>query len=183
MTSSHPPCEDSSQDNLRTLAVALESSCLELFADYGLTARPVSDSGQECPPSALIAAIDFSGEKIRGTVALRATRELIVGTSPGRKTPDPAYGQLADWTCELTNQLVGRIKNKLRSYSMPLTVNVPRLLPSPMVDEIKNGIRHRFDCRYGTFVGYLDVLIEPGFVLEDRDEAGDLPNEGDLLLF
>jgi hypothetical protein len=169
-----------SASNLEILASALESSCVELFADYGLAIHRV-ETGQESPESSLLAAIDFSGAQIRGTVALRATRELIGGTNPTIDSRLP-YGQLADWSCELANQLVGRIKNKLRSYGVPLSVNVPRLVDAHYVDELKNGIRHRFECRYGSFVGYLDVLIEPGFVLEGQ-EIEDLPQEGDLVLF
>jgi hypothetical protein len=156
------------------------------MADYGLT----GDLGNPCAQgdangTSLVAAIDFSGKDLRGTVVFRATPTVIQGTfrTAGGQGGTLELSESADWMCELVNQLVGRIKNKLRIYQVSFTVNVPRLLAQLPVDKLESSVRSRFVCDRGVFAGYLEVLISPGFVFEEPIPDGSLPEEGELVLF
>ena|SRR6187397_1428670 len=186
MTSQMPASGEESGGNLAILGDALRSACVELMAEYGLQARV--DGGDkrlsiEPTMSALTAAVDFDGDELRGTVELRATRSLIFETSRGAAGLDSGAANLNDWTCELANQLMGRMKNKLRGYKVPLHVGVPRSKSSTDLARAEPGLRCRFACDCGTFSGYLDVLIAPGFSFGPLERDAELPLEGDLVLF
>jgi hypothetical protein len=176
--------------NLAILGETLQLSCVELMAEYGLTAHPTQAQAQpqaasEPPVSVLVAGVDFKGNELRGTVALWATRTVIAETTRGAVGLDATDQDLPDWTCELANQLIGRMKNKLRSYDVSLSLNVPRLIAGSGLQELGHGVRYRFSCDYGALAACLDVLITPGFVLKQRhvDETAEaLVEEGDFTL-
>jgi hypothetical protein len=153
------------------------------MADYGLA--DASAAGASLHGSSMVAAIDFSGKDLRGTVVLRAAPSVIEQTyrAAGGHTSQRELSESADWICELVNQLVGRIKNKLRPYQVSFTVNVPRLLTSLPPDLLERSVRSRFVCDRGIFAGYLEVLASPGFAFDEPTPDGSLPGEGELVLF
>ena len=162
----------------------LRDCCIELMADYGLPAQQ-ADVGNEPATGVAVAAVDFSGRDMRGTIGLRMTSSVVL------KTYQAALGRIIeldspeakDWSCELANQLIGRLKNKLRSYEVSFIVNSPRWLQIFPVAELERALRRRFICDGGNFSGYLDVLIAPGFVFTPRNSDAPLAQEGDLVLF
>jgi hypothetical protein len=187
MTSLVPGSGAENGGNFEILGDALRSACVELMAEYGLKARvDGGDAGRpgfEPPTSALTAAVDFKGDELRGTVELCAMRSVIFETSRGAPGLYGGASNLNDWTCELTNQLMGRMKNKLRAYKVPLQVGVPRAKYASEPPKSEEGLRCRFACDCGTFSGYLDVLIAPGFSFGLPETDSQLPKEGDLVLF
>jgi chemotaxis protein CheX len=180
---SAPVGSETATTSLMVLGEALRQACVELMENYGIDARPrVQETSSEPPVSVLVAGVDFNGRELRGTVALWAAQSVVLETT--RQAPglgdNPA---LSDWTCELTNQLAGRMKNKLRNYGVSLNVNVPRLLRGGAVSELEQGLQHRFSCDFGTLSAYLDVLIAPGFVLKEAEASEPLKQEGDFTIF
>jgi Chemotaxis phosphatase CheX len=163
----------------------LRDCCLALMADYGLPASQQDDAEVDDRTAVAIAAIDFSGRDLRGTIALRMTTSVVLETyraavgTPIRVDSPEAL----DWTCELANQLVGRLKNKLRNYQVSFSVNTPRLLQLFPVAELERALRRRFVCDGGNFAGYLDVMIASGFVFSAAPPEATLADEGDLVLF
>ncbi len=171
--------------NYAILDQLLRDCCMELMADYGLPATPTPLSTQEPTADVAVAAIDFSGRDLRGTIGLRMTNSVVLETYRSALGVAVQQGSPAanDWTCELVNQLMGRLKNKLRSYNVSFNVNTPRLLATFPVGELERALRSRFVSDRGTFAGYLDVLIAPGFVFVDAPPEAPLVDEGELVLF
>ena len=169
--------------NLAILGETLRISCVELLADYGLAARPAQGDSQQDPLSTLVAGVDFSGRAVRGTVALSAAKRVILQTVHAAAGLDANASNLPDWTCELANQLLGRVKNKLRVYEVSLNMNVPRLLAGAELKELDAGICYRFSCDFGALSASLDVMTAPGLVLQRREPEAPLAQEGDFLLF
>jgi hypothetical protein len=172
--------------NYAVLNDFLRDCCVELMSDYGLPATLQADPNATLPPTVLAtAAIDFSGRDLRGTICLRMTRSVVLETY--RAALDTVIqsdsAEAADWTCELVNQLIGRLKNKLRTSRVSFNVNSPRLLPSLPPGELDSALRHRFLCDGGRFAGYLDVFIAPGVVIAPSAPEAALPDEGDVVLF
>jgi len=182
-TSHAPTVRAPESTNLAILGETLKISCVELMADYGLHAElspAPAPQTSEPPQSVLVAGVDFMGNELRGTVTLWATQTVIAETTraaPGMSPTD----DLPEWTCELANQLIGRMKNKLRVYDVALTLNVPRLIPN--APESNLGVRYRFSCDYGAIAACLDVLLAPGFVLKAREIEEALIQEGEFTLF
>lgn len=174
---------DTATTSLMVLGEALRVSCVELMQNYGIEAHPRgAESAAELPVAVLVAGVDFKGRELRGTVALWAAQSVLLQTI--RKAPGlDENAPLQDWTCELTNQLAGRMKNKLRSYGVSLRVNVPRLLHGDDVNELAQGLQHRFSCDFGSLSAYLDVLIAPGFVLTEAEPPEPLKQEGEFTVF
>src|SRR3954453_22630997 len=139
------------------------------MTDYGLAGQR-SDWGSETGTGGAVAAGDFSGGDVRGTIGLRMTSSVVLQTyraALGRSI-ELDSPEAKDWSCELANQLIGRLKNKLRSYEVSFNVNSPRWLQIFPVAELERALRRRFICDGGNFAGYLDVMIAPGFVFVPR---------------
>jgi len=177
---------DASARNYAVLDQLLRDCCVELMADYGLPATLAAPTAFNEPAvEGSVAAIDFSGRDLRGTIALRMTSSVVLETYRVAVGVPVCEGSTdaSDWTCELVNQLIGRLKNKLRSYNVSFNVNTPRLLSTFPVAELERALRSRFVSDRGAFAGYLDVMIAPGFTFVDSPPEVPLLDEGDLVLF
>jgi hypothetical protein len=174
---------EESAPNLSALALTLRQSCIELMADYGVCVTPqkwrieAAESNTE-----LIAEVDFKGRLLYGSVVLSATRGVILEAANGAagmraKVPR----SLTDWNRELVNQLLGRVKNKLRTQEVSVDVGVPR----PLVHEPAGDYQvcQRFSSAAGTFTLFLVAVFDAGLVLGAGSLDDGLPSEGELLLF
>lgn len=177
--------EEGSSRSHAILGRLLHDCCLELMADYGLPATPAALGGPDPTAGVPIAVVDFSGRDLRGSIGLRMTPSVVLATYRFAVGEPVEQGTAAanDWTCELANQLIGRLKNKLGSYDVSFNVNTPRLLATFSVAELERALRSRFVSDRGAFAGYLDVMIAPGFVFADAALEEPLVGEGELLLF
>jgi hypothetical protein len=104
-------------------------ACLELFGAYGVKLLHGADDRELSGP-VFSSVIGLVGDKLRATCLLAATEGPL-------RASCPAGEQLRDWTGELANQLVGRIKMQLFARSVnvalstPLTLTSVRLVPLP----------------------------------------------------
>jgi len=150
-------------------------ACIELFSAYGHDLAPATDVLEFQDDLVLSAVIGFSGGGLRGTCLVATNQGLL-------RSSCPVFCRARDWVGEIANQLIGRMKNKLRVYDVSLSLNVPRLIAGTNLEELDKGIRYRFSCDYGAIAATLDVLIAPGFVLKQRDAEEALIQEGDFTL-
>jgi hypothetical protein len=167
-----------------TLGAVLRDACLELMTEYGLSAiLQVSRAPEAFAPSAASASIDFQGPDLRGTIGLTMTPSVVAETYRAAigESILPNSPAAVDWTCELVNQLIGRVKNKLRSYHVSFSVSTPQL--RPLLESSEGALSNRFVCDHGSFSGYLDVTIAPGLTLVNSPPSTPLIDEGELLLF
>src|SRR4030095_1236237 len=102
------------QNNKSIDDLVYNCSC-ELFAAYQLHVepRPLADFP---PPEelALCGVMGFGGKQMRGALVLATTREPLERTNPGGLTSQ------RDWICELANQLMGRVKNRLLAVGVEI---------------------------------------------------------------
>jgi hypothetical protein len=171
--------------NYAILDQLLRDCCVALMSDYGLPARLTTPVPDEPALDVSVAAIDFSGRDLRGTIGLRMTSSVVLETYRAAVGVPVQEGspEANDWTCELVNQLIGRLKNKLRTYNVSFNVNTPRLLATFPIAALEPVLHSRFVSDRGAFAGYLDVMIAPGFSFVDSPPEAPLVNEGDLVLF
>jgi hypothetical protein len=134
------------------------------------------------PPTGVTASVDFRGENISGTLTFRASPGVLSGTQRLGEFFQEDPRLLRDWACELTNQLLGRIKNKLRPYQLSFDVKVPNVLDGSSVPKSSDALRRRFWSSHGTFSSCLEVLLKPGFSLDEKAPEPPLPHEGELTL-
>lgn len=74
----------------------------------------------------LTATIEFTGDKIKGSVALACTAGFLKATNPIKSVPkgqEPLYHR--DWLGEMVNLILGNLKRKLADKSLPFKISTP----------------------------------------------------------
>lgn len=104
----------------------------ELFDAYALQVEPRDrDHFPSTEHLAMCGVMGFGGKEMRGALVLATTKEPLESTNPGR------VDSQRDWVCELANQLMGRVKNRLLGAGVEIHLATPaglsgeNLCPSP----------------------------------------------------
>jgi hypothetical protein len=180
----------------------LVESCLGLFTAFGVTLRqvPLGMTGERGPSTApmgedMIAAfVAFGGPPMRGTMALVTTFDLVASCRPIEARDRPLLQSSAgdwihvrDWSKELANQLVGRIKRHVVSHGLSFDVGTPAAMTGAAMKRALDGLTVtpvRFNSGLGPVTAWLDVKItadmEARLATKQVDDA--LTREGDIIL-
>ena len=155
-----------------------------LFAGYGvkleLDGSPIS---RILTSVQLISTLGFSSPKLGGSILLAVPNEVLNKTLAGSEA------NLADWSAELANQLVGRLKNQLLNYGVAINLALPVVLAG---GELRLPARARQHTRHLSFVsewGHLfvrtEIELNATTELVRQTAAGETAGaeEGELLLF
>lgn len=149
----------------------------ELFAAYRVQLVPVTGvtSAEEV---AFAGVIGFTGHNIRGTLVLAPTRSLLESSHQA----SPAA--LGDWAGELANQLLGRIKNRLRGYGVEIHVTTPVILRGISLAPLPRGDLgpYCFTGPAGSLSVWFDVEVGEELRLVPCDVPTG-PREGDAVIF
>jgi chemotaxis protein CheX len=118
-------------DSYKLLHQRLRESCDELFLSLGrnVTLMNVTQTQPAGDRRQIASVIGFSGWQIKGSLTVSSTGEFFAETRPvagGGANPAPEV--LADWAGELTNQLLGRLKNKMLAHGLDFQVGIPAML-------------------------------------------------------
>ncbi len=152
------------------LADILVRSTLYTLAAHGVDAGQVE--GQDSAPEGFVLAfVDFTGEKLRGTLRLDPSRALLErsypATDPGVATHD---NDLYDWSGELSNLLLGRLKRELGEAGVVIQLSTPvvvsgNALPTRASSHPTVCVTGLFASEAGAMRVRLDVTAEPLFRL------------------
>jgi hypothetical protein len=155
-----------------------------LFETYGvkldLDGSPIS---RTLPSVQVISSIGFSSPMLNGCLLLAIPNVVMQQTLP---TPG---ANLADWSGELANQLLGRLKNKLLNYDVIINLALPVVVSG---EEFRLPVRAQRLARHFSFVsewGRLFVCTEMELgpsvelVRHGFGSASFSMDEGDLLFF
>ena len=155
-----------------------------LFESYGvkldLDGSPVSTILQSVK---LISTIGFSSEALGGSLLLAITNDLLVKTAPAPEV------NLADWSGELANQLLGRLKNQLLKYSVAVNLALPVVLEG---GEFKLPARRRPHSRHVSFVSEsgrvfirteMELCANAQLVRQPEAAGAASMDEGEFVLF
>ena len=130
----------------------------------------------------LAAAIGFAGPSLNGTLAVAFRRPLLDRLSPLTGMPQElAHG---DWIGELSNQLLGRLKNKLVPYGLDIRLGTPAVVEGRELRLYASGkghIEQRFRIAQSVVCVWLDMIVgEDLSIQKTEDSTGD---EGSVILF
>lgn len=166
--------------NEEYLEAAVSEACLSLFEDYALPLRrsTFENVGSDCD-LLFCGIIGCSGDKMRGSLMLATTREPL-----GRTAPVSDASQ-REWLAELTNQLMGRVKNKLSTRGQELHMSTPIVLRGQHLAPIPHAqiIPLVFTSDAGVVCVWFDAELAPGLDLSQEFEPVGLIPEGGSLLF
>jgi CheY-specific phosphatase CheX len=107
------------------VTATLERSVIEFFQAYGESCERCADDTSETHGPELGSIVGFRGAGLRGGLAFVAPAHLVARMLPVPKQPARAEIQLRDWSAEIANQLVGRLKNKLANHAIDFDVGTP----------------------------------------------------------
>jgi CheY-specific phosphatase CheX len=149
----------------------------QLFEAYDLRAAS-SSAPRESLDIKVAAIIGFAGEKLRGSVMLAMSDRALQHT---KQTPGES---VEDWVGELTNQLAGRLKNRLLAYGLDVAIATPLVIRgsriSPCVEGETGPLTWAFDK--GDAYAWIDCDFKQGVEFVETG-AAEVVSEGEALLF
>ena len=159
----------------------VRSATIELFASYGVAAAPVDLAVNAIinPQHELLGSISFTAPSLRGVLLLSAANRTLAKVA--HESPESAL--LRDWMRELTNQLMGRIKNRLSRYQLVLQAGLPGVVDGRMFEQSAKGASFRYAFR--TLTGEIFVILVGDFDLSALtfSTVQSTAEEGDVILF
>jgi hypothetical protein len=157
----------------------VRSSTIELLGSYGIATAPLTGRVPETEQLELFGSIPFTAPAFRGTLLLLVPTAILSTLENGSTDPQALRSLLR----ELTNQLMGRIKNRFSRYQFVVQVGLPSLLDGRMLSQRLKGGELRYAFR--TLKSDVHVIL-----LGDFDSANlefsvttQPAEEGDIILF
>jgi hypothetical protein len=149
-------------------------SWIELMAAYGVELAVTAWGWQPRDEEAkLFGIIGFSGRGIRATCLIGAEWRVVEASCRSR-------GRARDWIAELANQLIGRLKMKLVSHGVSVTMTTPLALSGVRVTPLPRlGVDPlAFSSAHGASMLWLEIETDEQFVMTPARplsvEPGDL---------
>lgn len=162
----------------------IQSSTVELLQTYGISVAPRSRTEQNVSAVSheVVGLIAFDAPNIAGRLMFVMPPAVFASMSRG-SMPSTT---LPDWTREATNQLMGRIKNRLLQFQVKLRTHIPTVLSGAALERQSRGssapqIVYTFSALRGDAVVAVDPSVANA-TLEYSNAAIVIP-EGELILF
>jgi hypothetical protein len=175
---------------LQTVAARYVEACQDICASYG-----VKLERDEAPPQDVVlgkgclrSVLSLSGDAIRLTSVLTIEASLLVAAHAAW-SPEGTPLDLEDWCREFSNQVGGRLKNKLLREGVELKMGLAALVPdaaaTPDASAAAEVQRCAFASPKGWMRGELAMYVAPGFKVSAVPGVleGDALLEGMFLMF
>ncbi|HEX3694925.1 MAG TPA: hypothetical protein VH374_05995 [Polyangia bacterium] len=149
-----------------------------LFADYGVTTEPCAFpmAMQPLLPDQF-GRVAFIGDGIEGAIVLGASSGPLGRSRPDVNGPD-------NWIAELTNQLMGRIKNQMLRAGIQLQQALPAVVGAEKLRALSGDLRPWILLATDGVVGVgIEIDVPAPIIPDARLLNWDVPPEGELLLF
>lgn len=146
------------------LDALVQSSTVELFQSRGIAVAPLPSSvGNPHQPTFfnLAGLVSLTSPKANGSLSLSWADPVF-----SLFTPPVAASSMGarDLMRELTNQLAGRVKNRLLNFTLLLTIGVPTVLSGQALDRQRQRreteVVYLFRTLRGEIVVTLDLLLD-----------------------
>lgn len=115
-----------------TVSTAIRDACIELFQSvkapiqFECTAFDTESKNAHFSHSGILG---FAGEDMKGALSICCNVDVLKVTHPlTRIGEQPTDESLNDWMGELSNQLLGRIKNSLLRYGVSFDLSTPTIV-------------------------------------------------------
>jgi hypothetical protein len=157
----------------------VSESCLGLFQDYSLPLARVKEGALRDAELLFCGVVGFTGDQMRGTLLLATSKEPL-----GRTTPT-SDSSLREWIAELSNQLLGRIKNKLLAHGVNLHLSTPVVLRGQHIAPLSRAelVPYAFACDGGYVCVWLDAEVTNGVDLTKVSGTEGVIAEGSTTFF
>jgi hypothetical protein len=166
------------------LDVILQSCTVELFHALGVAVAPVARSWTAAAPREhfnSVGTTTFSDPKASGTLLLSVDEGVYALFTP----PAVTGAARDDLLRELTNQLIGRIKNRLLQFQLALKTGIPHVLRKQTLERQFAAstpfAAYVFRTLRGEIVMTMDGAVDPAAL--NYGSRVDVAKEGDFIEF
>lgn len=166
--------------NEEVIDQTVTSSCTSLFADYSLPLERIDLQTQpEKFEIVYCGIVGFTGDQMRGALLLATSAEPLGRTLPSTDA------SLREWIAELSNQLLGRIKNRLVAHGVTLHMSTPTVLRGQHMAPVSATplIPYTFSSGGGIVCVWVDAEMVPGVDLTQVTGEAEVISEGSGFLF
>jgi len=170
------------------LSEIVVSASRHVFPSCGIPLAGQITNGVEAPEKQLVAFMGFTGDALRGTMAIVVPTELMRQAYPlPLRDNDRSEFEVFDWAAEVANRLLGRIKVALAARSVEIEASTPRVMLAEQL-HVTRSTRGTV-CSACFASGSTSVRVwfdaistegQPIFGVPSEDFS---PPEGDVLLF
>jgi chemotaxis phosphatase CheX-like protein len=161
----------------------IQDATLAVFQIYGVTLHPDTTPFETTLRRIqLLSMIGFSSPSLSGSLLLALPFSVVEHALPAPNA------SLADWSGELANQVLGRLKNRLLNRVV-IHVSLPAVVAGESLQlpaSLRQITRYfAFTSEWGNMFIRLDMEVKPGLELtrEADPNAAASIGEGELLLF
>lgn len=131
------------------------------------------------PDPILVSIMSFQSDNMQGTAVMGCDAAFLERSHPSFDPKDPAReALLQDWLGEMSNLIIGRLKNKLLPFGVTLKLNPPSVIEAS--EEIfesyatrKDNVKLWFSCEHQFFCISFSMNLDPSV-----DFAAQLPSQG-----
>jgi hypothetical protein len=162
----------------------VQGSTVDLFEAYSVAVAPLARTRggvARRQASEFTGIINFSGKGGAGSLMLGLPMAVLT-----QMKMDPRLSiKKADWTRELTNQLVGRIKNRLLRFQYDLQAGLPTVLERRLFEQRAPLSESAMFYGFRTLRGEIQVILDGTIDESLFAYSGKIvvPSEGDVILF
>lgn len=161
----------------------IQSSTVELMRCHSVSVapRPRTDPARHIPDAEIAGVTRFDAPGIGGCLTLivpRPVYELMT-----RQHAHPVTH--AEWIYELTNQVMGRIRNRLIQFQVNLRTQVPEVLSGAALERHKRRVASEVLYFFGTLRGDISISVDASLTraVLKYTNAPLVISETDLVLF
>jgi hypothetical protein len=136
----------------------IQSSMVELFSTHGLSIAPRHrrQVQNNVPDGDIFGMIGFDGIGIGGHLLLAVTPDLFKLAASGRAKNTT----FADWTRELTNQVMGLIKNRLVQFQVLLRTHIPTVISRAALERLQQRGVTEVLYTFGALRGDVSIAVD-----------------------
>ncbi len=169
-----------------TIDTILHSSVVELFQAHGFSVAPLGASplGAQQRYHETVGLIGFDATSFTGTLTISIPDAVFEAQAEARRRASDLC-TLTDWTQELVNQLLGRVKNRLTMFQIALKPRLPSTMSGISLERVRkrspSEILYRFRALRGEVLVTLDAPLEKAMLAYSG--ATQVAKEGDVILF
>src|SRR5262245_2033578 len=170
--------------NSAAIDTIIQSSTVELMRSHRLSVAPrprVEMVGFVPENTDVAGVVGFHGPNIGGSLTL-AVPVAVYDLMTHRGAHNTTY---SEWVYELTNQVMGHIKNRLIQFQVKLRTHVPIVLSGAALERHKRRTADEVVYRFGTLREEIAVVVDASLTraMLEYSNASLLIRGSDLLLF
>ena len=173
-------------ESLRRIDDFLASSTQELFKANGIAIAPNSKKRADVE-NPLTATIGFTSANLRGLLVLTLDHDVAARSlPPNLRKDEPGDEIVADWTGELSNQLLGRLKNKFHAAGIDISLSTPIVFMGKEMRHFTNAspIHRMHFFAEGRVLVELQANYDKDFeIQEESEDIEPSQPEGEALFF